>query len=94
MELAPGRLAHRTVVQVQMYAAGVCHVSLLSSIILCCRSVSDLVDVDALQLVGQRVQVLFHSVDLIEVLCEEAIKLVFMLRHQPGLVRGYPPAPS
>jgi hypothetical protein len=62
-----------------MYAAGVCHVSLLSSIILCCRSVSDLVNVDALQLVGQRVQVLFHSVDLIEVLGEEAVKHICIL---------------
>ena len=62
-----------------MYAAGVCLLSLLSSIILCFRFVQHLVHVDALQLVGQRIQVLFHSVDLIEVLGEEAIKHIYIL---------------
>jgi len=38
--------------------------------------------VDALQLVGERAQVFFNSVDAIEVLGEETAKLFFMLRYQ------------
>ncbi len=54
-EVAADWLAHLTVVQVQKGAVGVRNVSFLSSTILCCRPVPHLVDVDALQLVGERI---------------------------------------
>jgi hypothetical protein len=54
-EVAADRLAHLTVVQVQVGVVGARSVSFLSSIILCCRPVPHLVDVDALQLVGERI---------------------------------------
>ena len=54
-ELAADWLAHLTIVQVQIGVVGARSVSILSSIILCCRPVPHLVDVDALQLVGERI---------------------------------------
>jgi len=78
-KVAADWLAHLTVVQVYKAAVGVRNFSFLSSTILCCLFIAHLVDVDALQLVGERAQVFFNSVDAIEVFSEEAVKLVQIL---------------
>ncbi len=93
-EVTADWLAHLTVVQVQLGAVCARVVSFLSSNMLCCLFVAHLVDVDALQLVGERAQVFFNSVDAIEVFSEEAVKLVQILWAQLGLMGFDPLAPS